>query len=209
MIGRLEVLVEELSCERFLRCALPRIVPDVPFEIRTFNGKPDLLRKLPARLRGYSHMARTTDLGIVVVIDRDNDDCIELKNRLDRMAEAAGLVTASGVAPGEQFDVLNRIVVEELEAWFFGDTAALRAAFPRLPAGVGQQARYRDPDGISGGTAEALEQLLQRHGYAPGGLAKVRTADDVVQHMDVEVNTSRSFQHFRDGVRRLSERSGA
>lgn len=209
MIGRLEVLVEELSCERFLRSALPRIVPNVPFEIRTFNGKHDLLRKLPGRLRGYAHLKQTADIGVVVVVDRDNDDCIDLKARLDRMAEKVGLATASRTPQGERFDVLNRIVVEELEAWFFGDIAALRNVFPRLPESLAQQAKYRDPDAIVGGTAETLQRLLQRHGYARGGLAKVKTAEQVVQHMDFEGNTSQSFRQFRDGVRRLAARSDA
>lgn len=206
MVEAVEVLVEELSCERFLQVALPHLIPEVPFEIRTFSGKHDLLKKLPGRLKGYAHYARQADIGIVVLVDRDSDDCVQLKAALDEMARDAGLVTASQVALGQRFDVLNRIAVEELEAWFFGDTAALRSAFPRLPEGLAARARYRDPDAIAGGTAEALEQLLQAHGYAPGGLAKVATAEGIAPHMDIDRNTSTSFQHFRDGLRRLVTR---
>jgi hypothetical protein len=33
---------------------------------------------------------------------------------------------------------LNRIAVEELEAWFFGDIEALRAVYPKLSATLGR-----------------------------------------------------------------------
>lgn len=68
------------------------------------------------------------------------------------MAVAAGL--QSKCAPqGQVFQVVNRIAVEELEAWFFGDWSALQAAYPRVPATIPQKARFRDPDAIVGGTA--------------------------------------------------------
>ncbi|MGH4015146.1 MAG: hypothetical protein ACRDSL_14740 [Pseudonocardiaceae bacterium] len=36
-----------------------------------------------------------------------------------------------------------------------------------------------------------------------GGLAKITAATEIARHMNVDVNRSRSFQVFRDGVRRL------
>jgi hypothetical protein len=119
------------------------------------------------------------------------------------MARSAGLVPASDAAPGEPFDVLNRIAVEELEAWLLGDVPALREAYPRIPASLGNKERFRDPDAVRGGTAEALEQELKRHGYHAAGLRKVSNAEKVARHMTVDQNTSLSFQHFRDGVRRI------
>lgn len=50
------------------------------------------------------------------------------------------------------FQVLNRLAIEELEAWFFGDVAALHSAYPRVPSTLGRRSRYRDPDAIRGGT---------------------------------------------------------
>jgi Domain of unknown function (DUF4276) len=106
---------------------------------------------------------------------------------------------------GQVFHVVNRIAVEELEAWFFGDVPALTAAYPRVPTSLGNQARYRDPDQIAGGTWEALERVLQSAGYHLGGLPKVAVAGNVSEHMDPDRNTSRSFQVFRDTLRRLAE----
>lgn len=199
----LEILVEERSAERALDALLPRIVPGVDFEVRVFQGKPDLLKKLPCRLQGYAHWITQADTCLVVLIDRDNDDCLTLKADMEKMAAAAGLLTATAAPVNRRPDVVNRIAVEELEAWFFGDVPALCKAYPRVSVSLGKQAKYRDPDAIVGGTSEALERVLQERGYHPGCLAKIAAATEIAQHMNVDVNRSRSFQVFRDGVRRL------
>jgi Domain of unknown function (DUF4276) len=197
----LEVLVEEPSAARALRVLLPKIIPDTPFEIRTLYGKDQLLKELPGRLRSYAGWVGQAQTKIVVVVDRDDDDCVELKSRLERLAIDAGLTTCS--RSSGPATVLNRIVIEELEAWFLGDVEALRGAYPRVQASLGQQARYRDPDAITGGTSEALHRVLRKHGYFVKGFNKLQVAGKVALHMDVESNRSRSFQVFRDGLRRL------
>lgn len=198
----LELLVEERSAEQALRVLLPRIVPNADFEVRVFRGKIDLLKRLPDRLKGYATWITRANTCLVVLVDRD-DDCLKLKADMEQMASAAGLLTVAAVSLSRQAEVLNRIAVEELEAWFFGDISALCAAYPRVPASLGQRAKYRRPDAILGGTWEALEHVLQEHSYHPGGLAKVAAATKIAQHMNVDVNSSRSFQVFRDGIRRL------
>jgi hypothetical protein len=198
----LEVLVEERSAEQALRVLLPRIVPNADFEVRVFRGKIDLLKRLPDRLKGYATWITRANTCLVVLVDRD-DDCLKLKADMEQMASAAGLLTVAAVSLSRQAEVLNRIAVEELEAWFFGDISALCAAYPWVPASLGQRAKYRCPDVILGGTWEALEHVLQEHSYHPGGLAKVAAATKIAQHMNVDVNSSRSFQVFRDGIRRL------
>jgi len=94
-------------------------------------------------------------------------------------------------------------LVEELEAWFFGDVSALIAAYPGVPATLAHRARFRDPDAISGGTWESLERVLQRAGHHTGGLEKLRAAREIAKHMDPERNRSRSFCGFRDRLREL------
>ena len=161
----LEVLVEERSAEQALRVLLPRIIAGVEFDVRVVQGKPDLLRKLPDRLKGYARWIESADTRLVVLVDRDDEDCLSLKAQLEQMATAAGLSTISSASASKRVDVANRIAVEELEAWFFGDVPALCAAYPCVPNSLGNQAKYRDPDGIRGGTWEALERVLQECGY--------------------------------------------
>jgi Domain of unknown function (DUF4276) len=198
---RLEVLVEERSAVRVLDTLIPKIIPGISFVIREVPGKTRLLKELPNRLKGYANQLTFMRLKIVVLVDRDDDDCVELKRTLDGLAATAGLSTAATAS--KDFVLLNRIVIEELEAWFLGDVPALCAAYPRLPESLGQQARFRDPDAIRGGTWEALRDVLQKYGYHTSGFRKLELATDVAPHMDVESNRSTSFQVFRDGPRRL------
>jgi hypothetical protein len=144
---------------------------------------------------------RWEPLKVAVLVDRDDDDCLVLKKQLEDHAANARLTTPA--SDGVSFQVLNRIVVEELEAWFLGDPEALNQAYPKVPVSLANQARYRDPDAIKGGTWEALEAVLIKHGYHRSGLRKMQAATEIAQHMNVESNRSKSFQVFRDGVRRL------
>ncbi|MGL5866749.1 MAG: DUF4276 family protein [Dermatophilaceae bacterium] len=202
-MNHLEILVEGPSEEKLLAVVVPKIVPGVALRIHTFSGKDDLLKKLPNRLAGYSNAMKHYEMKVVIVVDRDSDDCRELKEKLESMAARAGLRTATAASAGQPFQVLNRIAIEELEAWLLGDTSALRAVYPKLPASLGQRSGLRDPDAVKGGTAEALARELKRCGYQTAGLLKATNAEAVAPHMDVEGNRSRSFQVFRDGLRRL------
>ncbi len=195
-----EAFVEERSAEAALAHLLPRILsPDTTFSLHAFQGKPHLLKRLPERLRGYRSWL-PDDWRILVLIDEDREDCHRLKGLLESCAREAGLLSKTQAGAGRSFHVLNRIAVEEMEAWFFGDVEALTAAYPRLPATLHQKAPYRDPDAIAGGTWEALERVLQRAGYCPSGMLKVQTAQAVSRHMDPWRNRSRSFRVFREGL---------
>ncbi len=196
----IEFFVEELSAEAALQNLVPKILGfDVSFSIHPHQGKPDLRKKLPGRLAGYKHWL-PDDWRIVVLMDEDRADCRDLKNQLEEISHNASFITKSSASEGRQFQVLNRLAIEELEAWFFGDVPALTRAYPRIPVSLGQQARYCDPDAIAGGTWESLERLLQRRGYHPGGLPKVAAAREISRHMDPQRNRSKSFQVFRDGL---------
>lgn len=119
----LEVHVEELSAEYALTALMPAILPEVDYNVRVYRGKHDLMKKLPNRLRGYAAYPGSDRAQVVVLVDRDDDDCVELRRRLDHK----------------------------------------------------------------------------------GGLPKTSAALEIADFMDVERNTSRSFQVFRDGLRELTK----
>lgn len=188
-----EVYVEEPSAEAALKELLPRILGDAhSFHVHAFRNKQELLRKFPSRLRGYSSWL-PADWRVVVLVDEDRGDCHALKATLLDSAAQAGL----------DDKVLARVVVEELEAWYFGDIPALRSAYPRLPQTLASKAAYRDPDAIAGGTWEALDRELKRAGYR-AGLAKVLAARAIAPHMSLDANRSRSFRVFVHGLRTLA-----
>ncbi|HEX6995214.1 MAG TPA: DUF4276 family protein [Gammaproteobacteria bacterium] len=195
----LELLVEEPSMEAFLRALLPRLLPqEATFEVHPFQGKADLLNKLEARLRAYAFWL-PEEWRIVVVVDRDDDDCTDIKRRLENAALRAGLRTRSQAGNG-QWQVVNRIAIEELEAWYFGDWTAVRAVYPRAPASVPSRKGFRDPDAISGGTWEAFERIMRRHGYFDGGLSKMEAARAIGAQIDPSRSVSRSFSAFCNAV---------
>jgi hypothetical protein len=196
--SHVEVLVEEESMEAALRELLPKMLGTVSCAYRSFQGKPALLRELPKRLRTYGRTLQPGGL-LLVVIDRDNDDCRQLKEGLELQAARVGLHTRS-TNPAGPYAVINRIVIEELEAWYFGDWQAVQAAYPRVPSTVPARAAYRIPDAISGGTWEAFERVMKAAGYFSSGLPKIEAARQIARRMDPARNTSRSFQVFRDAL---------
>lgn len=196
----LEVLVEERSAEPVVRRIANDVFPaGATVEVRVFDGKQDLLACLDERLRGYRNWG-LDGLRVLVLIDRDDDDCQGLKQRLEAAAHGAGLTTRSTAVDG-WFHVCNRIAIEELEAWFLGDEAALQAEFPRLASFANKQ-RFRDPDAVPGAW-EALEKLLQLRGYYRSGLRKVDLATRIAPHLHLDNNRSASFNAFVGGVRSL------
>lgn len=198
MTKQIDFLVEEPSMEEFLRGVLPKLLGEVGFEIFSFQGKSDLVRNLPKRLRGYAAWS-PPEHAIVVLADRDEEDCLALKQRLEEMVAQAGLSTRSRQEQG-RITVVNRIVVEELEAWYFGDWEAVMAAYPRVSPTVPQKSGYRDPDAIAGGTWEAFLRVMQQARYFETGLRKLEAAREISAHFQPERNSSRSFQVFRDAV---------
>lgn len=191
----LEVLVEERSAEPVVNAIVSDLCPkDATFGVRVFEGKQDLLTKLPQRLRGYRNDARQPR--VLVLVDRDRQDCKVLKASLEHIAVAEGYVTKTAARPGASFAVCNRIAVTELESWLLGDEAAVLAAFENVKPFAKKQ-RYRDPDAIEH-AAEAMHDLLRDH--YPYRLGKVDCATRVAAHLNLGANRSGSFNQFVQGV---------
>ncbi len=191
--SRIEVLVEEPSMEAFLGVLLPRLLPrDRTFGLHPFQGKGDLQNKLEVRLRGYAEWL-PEDWRIVVIVVLDNEDCLELKARLEAIAQRAGLRTRTSSGT-PQWQLVNRIAIEELEAWYFGDWQAVRAAYPRVASTVPYRQGLRDSDAIAGGTWETFERVMRKHGCFKGGLPKIEAARAIAAHIDPARSRSRSFR---------------
>ena len=132
-----------------------------------------------------------------------DEDCQQLKDKLETIARETGLKTKSRVPNQDSFQLLNRIAIEELEAWFFGDVNAIVSAYPKVSPNLGKQAKFRNPDEIKGGTWEALEKVLKKVGYHQGGLEKVKAAREISQFMNPQENRSPSFQMFYQGLSKI------
>ena len=163
---------------------LPRLFPDLVFLCVPHDGKGDLEKSVPRKLRAW----REPGVRFVVVRDNDRGDCVALKARLrglcaDRRGE----------------DVLIRIVCQELEAWYLGEPDALADAFRNESLRrIGSKARFRRPDHIPY-PARALAQLVPQY-------QKIGCARALANHLNRERNRSPSFRAMMDGVERLAMR---
>lgn len=192
----IEFLLEERSAEAALETLLPKIVSEsVSRNIRVFQGKYDLLKQLPNRLKAYRESMQN-NRRFMVLIDKDRQDCMELKATLENIAHEAGFLTKSSAGSAGEIQVVNRLAIEELEAWYLGDYEAVRTAYPKVP----RLRQCQNPDAVIGPT-KVLERMLRQSNYHRGGLPKTAVARSIAQHMDPNRNRSKSFQMFIEGLK--------
>lgn len=129
-------------------------------------------------------------------VDRDSENCHDLKEELEGIARKSNLITRTSAS--DKWQVVNRIVIEELEAWYFGDWEAVRAAYMEAPEDPSRRQGFRDPDAIGGGTWEAFEKVMRSE--FPGGLRKREAARLIGQQIDPSRSKSHSFRVFYEAV---------
>jgi hypothetical protein len=105
-LSHVEFLVEEPSAEVAIGAIVPKILgQSFSFNVYPYQGKRDLLKKLPSRLRGFRKWL-PENAGIVVLIDADEQDCGEQKAALEN-AVLAGRLCNSGIDGGAPFPGLE------------------------------------------------------------------------------------------------------
>ena len=180
-MNRVVFLLEEASMRDLLYGLLPRLYPDLTFLCLVHEGKSDLEKSIPRKLRAW----REPGVRFVVLRDNDGDDCMHLKQKLARICQESG-----------RADTLVRIVCQELEAWYLGEPDALADAFEieRLRE-IGRKARFRDPDAVQQ-PSQALRRLVP-------GFRKVNGARTMASYLSRARNRSRSFQVLLSGLDRV------
>jgi hypothetical protein len=195
---------EEQSAEAALYNIIPKIIDtnEHSYQILTHNGRNDLIKKLPSKLKALLE-TNQPDEKYIILVDRDSNDCKVIKNQLEEIAMDLGIGTKTSPKLDGTFKVVNRIVIEELESWFIGDQQAVETAFPGINSNFFSQPKFKDPDAIKGGTCEVFERLLRRAGYYRAGLAKIDASRKVSEYMKPQLNKSRSFQCFLEGIQSI------
>lgn len=175
--------LEEPSAKEMLQGLFPRLLPAnvTPFII-PFEGKQDLEKQLVRKMRGW----QTPNSVFLVMRDQDSSDCQKVKAKLTGLCAEAG-----------KTDAMVRIACRELESFYFGDLAAVEAGLGlRGLLQNKNKAKYRDPDAI-GNPSEELQKLT-------GNVyQKVSGSRAISPHLNLEKNTSRSFNVLVAGIRRL------
>ena len=180
-MNKVVFLLEELSMKELLDGLLPRIFPGLVFQCIAHEGKRDLEKSIPRKLRAW----REPGVKFVVLRDNDGGDCVRLKQKLMEICEQGG-----------RADTLVRIVCQELEAWYLGEPAALAEAFDNEKRrSMGLRARFRDPDRIQHPVND-LKKLVPE-------FQKISGARKMARFLSKKRNTSTSFRVLLSGVDKL------
>ena len=172
--------------EVLLNDLIPRLFPNLPFLCVSHEGKQDLEKSIPRKLRAW----REPGVTFAIVRDQDEGDCRRLKESLYSLCQQ-----------GNREDSLIRIACKELEAWYLGAPEALAEAFGRESVrGLGRRAKFRNPDSVSR-PSEELRRLVP-------GFQKVTGARRMAQHLTRTGNRSRSYQVFLDGIGAVAGKLG-
>jgi hypothetical protein len=178
---KLVFLLEEASMKAFLDEFIPRLKPGLDFLCIPHEGKQDLERSIPRKLKAW----RRKDTAFVVLRDNDNaGDCRAIKKRLQDLCAAAG-----------RSDVLVRIVCQELEAWHLGAIETLAEVYgkPPLTKLLGKS-KYSDPDSL-GNAAEEIVKILPEFTKTDGARRMGSSMST-----DASKNRSKSFQALVYGI---------
>ena len=220
-----EVLVEDRSGSIAVELFLEKILGNDPsihsWRIRAYSGigrlpkdlrstggtdkkKRLLLNRLPQLLRGHGKSLQDNS-AVIVVVDLDTKNCLAFKQELlDKLAECNPLTHL--YLPRTLF----RIAIEESEAWLLGDRNAVKSAYPKARDSVLNDYKQDSICGTWEVLADAVHpegsklQGLKKVGYPEVGIAKCDWARAIAPHINVDQNQSKSFQVFRDGIRKLA-----
>lgn len=184
-MARIEILVEEPSMKEFLSILLPNVISEPwvlneNYFIRAFEGKTDLQRNIPSKVKFLSNW-RHEKVGLVIMQDQDSADCKVLKQKLVDICEESG-----------NCPKLVRIVCKELESWYIGDFEAVHMAYQNFNyQNYINKAKYRIPDNCN--AYDELRKILPE-------FQKVGGAKKIAPYINVEKNKSVSFQQTISGL---------
>lgn len=207
-----EFLIEDQSGKRMLEHLLPKLITGShTYKIHSYKGigripkgmnsprdasNRILLDALPKLLQGYGNTFAGYGEGysaaVILICDLDDKCPVEFAAQLN------GILMRCSPQPSTCFC----FAIEEGEAWFLGDSDAVRSAYPR--ANVAVLNKYI-PDSICG-TWETLADavhtggsvILAAKGWQEVGRMKSVWADAITPFMDVSRNRSPSFKRFRE-----------
>ena len=160
----------------------------------THSGK--LLNDLATYMRGFQRSLKGIEASLIIVLDNDDNDPEEFKNRLNSVADMNFI----------KMDHVFCLAIEEVEAWLLGDELAIQKAYPKYKKNVLHN--YKQ-DSICG-TWEVLADVVYKGGmreikrknmsFMEIGKLKSEWADKIGSQMVLTDNKSSSFRFFYEAV---------
>lgn len=203
---KLIVLVEGRADQLFLQSWLRRARPGLDVQVITHSGKGSLpedprapappgrkglLDLLPAKLRAFGQEYVSDQVGVLVLVDADDEDCHALKARLVQLLQSC--------EPAPR--VLFRVACEESEAFYLGDLPAIERVYG--PLGARGRAAYEAyvQDSVCG-TWEVFREVIGAGGENKSAWA---SAMGNALSTDLEANRSPSFRQLGRAIDRLTQ----
>lgn len=212
-----EILIEDQSGKKVLEILIPKIKKiigdDHTFRVMAYKGigrippnmtsgvdahKRILLNNLPKALAGYGKSMQGYG-AVIVICDLDNKCLKNFRNELN------ALLNQCNPPPATRFC----IAIEEGEAWFLGDIAAIKQAYPKAKDAVLNAYVSDSICGTWEKLADAIykggSQALSKQGGQTVGAEKFAWAENITPHMNLANNSSPSFNYFLGKLRELAE----
>ncbi|MDR0938872.1 MAG: DUF4276 family protein [Mediterranea sp.] len=205
--------VEDQSGEKALEMLLPRMIGKSTFNIHSYKGighipkglKPKtdaskriLLDRLPKILSGLGKSYQGFPAAIIVVCDLDNRDKEQF------LAELEQIKANCDPCPTTLFC----LAIEEMEAWLLGDIPAIKKAYPHAKMNILNAYKNDSICGTWEVLADAIHKgghtALKKEGWSSTGAAKSRWAENIAPHMDLQNNSSPSFNDFIERIKALN-----
>ncbi len=189
----LYIYTEEQSAEKCFESFLPKVVLDSErFKIFSHGGRENLLQALKKTLPSVS---KVDGAKILVTIDQDNYSCKELKQKLEE------IIKENCHCPYK-----IRIVCKELESWFLGDLEAISKAYPRLKSGkYRNKPEIKNVDEINKPSEKLIKMIKEIDGRK--FLSKGELSEKISPHLNIDINSSVSFQQTIQAIKSLTASS--
>jgi hypothetical protein len=210
-----EILVEDNSGKTALEILVPKIIGNQhTFTVHAYKGighipkglksnadpkKRILLDRLPQLIQGYgkTFAAYPSDCPAVLIVICDLDDrCLSAFRK-----ELLDIINNCNLSPVTQFC----IAIEEGEAWYLGDLAAIKKAYPKAKDAIFNSYENDSICGTWEKLADAVfvggSKSLSNQGRHAVGTEKTNWAKEISPFMNVDDNLSPSFCYFRDKLR--------
>ena len=178
---KLVFFLEERSAKEMLDSLLPRLLPEaITCEMIYFDGKQDLERQLPRKLRHWLE----PNVQFIILRDKDNEDCLDVKTRLRQICNEA-----------RRPNTIIRIVCCELESWYLGDLQAVENALGiKNLAQKQNKANFRNPDILINSAQELKKITNQKY-------QKINGSRLIGRALNPDANKSHSFNVFIKSIR--------
>jgi len=209
-----EFLMEDQSSARSMEILLPKLLrSESSYRIRSYKGlgqlpkdlKPKsdankriLLDQLPRLLQGYG---KVPNFGSIIIIC-DLDD----RNKKKFLSELNNVLNACHPKPDAYFC----LSIEEFEAWYLGDLAAVKKAYPKAKDSI-LSSYINDSicntwELLADAVCKGGHRVLEKQGWQAVGKQKSIWAQEISPNMIIENNISPSFRDMLKQLRNINEK---